>query len=173
MDHAAKPVGFEATEYGCRKCSDQFTTIDGYYVHMFSQHKIRNPKRNKPIIKRVFQQLDQNTMTANTIGNTDDSMDCGYCDKHYLTHGSLRNHLTKVHEDQPLYFCDTCDRAFYVDSVRDKHCSNCSAEKLSKNKGTQITDKNSTSKKKTPAKTKYNYFKRTVTLPSGEKELAD
>ena len=212
-DHAAQPVGFEATEYECRKCSEQFTTMDGYNVHMFSQHKIRNPKRNKPIVKRVFQQLDKNTIRTSAIGNPDDSMDCGYCDQHYLTHGSLRSHLTKVHENQPSYFCDTCDRAFYVDSVRDKHCFNCPAQKITKdkgsqntddssksrketpvknkgsqntdvkstakkespakNKGSQNTDESSTSKKKTPEKIKYDYIKRTVTLPSGEKKLQE
>ena len=212
-DHAAQPVGFEATEYECRKCSEQFTTMDGYYVHMFSQHKIRNPKRNKPILKRVFQQLNENTIRPNPIGNQDDSMDCGYCDQHYLTHGSLRSHLTKVHVNQPSYFCDTCDRAFYVDSVRDKHCSNCPVVKIIditgsqitednskstkakavKRKGSQNTDASSTSttvtppkkklsqntdhssksKKEKPGKIKYDYIKRTVTLPSGEKKLQE
>ena len=153
-DHAAQPVGFEATEYECRKCSEQFTTMDGYYVHMFSVHKIRNPKRNKPILKRVFQQLDQNTIRPNPIGNQDDSMDCGYCDQHYLTHGSLRSHLTKVHVNQPSYFCDTCDRAFYVDNVRDKHCSNCPFVKITNITGTQVTDDKSKSSKATAVKNK-------------------
>ena len=150
------PAGYEATEYACRKCGEQFTTIDGYYVHMFSMHKIRNKKRHKPIIKRVFQKLDGNTKSQEKVPSKDDSMDCGYCDKHYLTHLSLRNHLINVHKDQPAYFCDNCNRVFYVDSVRDSHCANCFHDEGSKEKSESTPN--------------YHFRERKVIMVSGEKK---
>ena len=148
------PAGYEATEYGCRKCNEQFSTVDGYYVHMFTKHKIRNKKRHKPIMKRVFQELDATKISQQKLPNNDDSMDCGYCDKQYLTYASLRNHLINLHKEQPAYFCDKCDKAFYVDSIRDSHCASCF----------QIEG----SKKKTQGTPNYAYKDKKVILPSGE-----
>ena len=148
------PAGYEATEYACRKCAEQFSSIDGYYVHMFTKHKIRNKKRHKPIVKRVFQQLDATKITQEKLPVNDDSMDCGYCDKHYLTYMSLRKHLINVHKDQPAYFCDNCNKAFYVDSVRDTHCANCFHDEGSK--------------KNTESRPNYQFREKKVILPSGE-----
>ena len=55
------------------------------------------------------------------VAEPDDSLECMYCEKQYLTHNLLRRHLDR---DHPLYkpqLCDKCERVFYSKDALSTH----------------------------------------------------
>ena len=117
---AQEPIAVECFCYGCKKCGQTFQSEQGYYNHMFGSHRIRNPNLHPPIITKRFDKV--NTSTDKTIpSGIDNSMECGYCSKEYLSYTSLKYHIGVHHESMPAYFCPSCDKVFYVDSQLDAH----------------------------------------------------
>ena len=118
-----KPVGYEKVEYGCAKCSSQFESLQGYYSHMFEDHRIRKKVRHPPKIIRTYVKLQEvcDDRQQTVQHEPDNSMECAYCEREFLTHGNLRLHLRNQH---PLFkpdFCSHCPRVFYADDGLEKH----------------------------------------------------
>ena len=111
-----KPSGYEKVEYGCAKCDDRFMSTQGYYTHMFDVHKIRKKIRHPPKMIRTYVKLneDKDDEQPAVVAEPDDSLECVYCEKQYLTHKLLRIHLDR---DHPLFkpsLCANCDRVFFT-----------------------------------------------------------
>ena len=110
---AQEPIAVECFCYGCKKCGQTFQSEQGYYNHMFGSHRIRNPNLHPPIITKRFDKV--NTSTDKTIpSGIDNSMECGYCSKEYLSYTSLKYHIGVHHESMPAYFCPSCDKVFFM-----------------------------------------------------------
>ena len=117
---AQDPIGVESICYGCKKCGQTFQSEQGYYNHMFGSHRIRNPNLHRPIITKRFDKVNSSS-EVRIPSAIDNSMECGYCSKQYLTYTSLKYHIGVEHESMPAYFCPSCDKVFYVDSQLDAH----------------------------------------------------
>ena len=117
---AQEPIAVESFCYGCKKCGQTFQSEQGYYNHMFESHRIRNPNLHRPIITKRFDKVNTSTEKINPR-DVDNSMECGYCSKEYLSYTSLKYHIGVDHESMPAYFCPSCDKVFYVDSQLDAH----------------------------------------------------
>ena len=117
---AQEPIGVESICYGCKKCGQTFQSEQGYYNHMFETHRIRNPNLHRPIITKRFDKLNSSS-EVRIPSAVDNSMECGYCSKQYLSYTSLKYHIGVEHESMPAYFCPSCDKVFYVDSQLDAH----------------------------------------------------
>ena len=118
-----KPSGYEKVEYGCAKCDEKFMSTQGYYTHMFDVHKIRKKIRHPPKLIKTYVKLieDKEEDVLPIVAEPDDSLECVYCEKQYLTHKLLRRHLDR---DHPLFqpkFCNNCDRVFYTKDALSTH----------------------------------------------------
>ena len=134
-----EPVGYEKVEYGCAKCPSKFESLQGYYTHMFDDHQIRKKVRHPPKIIRTYVKLQEHhdDMQPTLLHEPNNSMECAYCERQFLTHGNLRLHLRNEH---PLFksdFCSHCPRVFYFEDGLQKHINECHVE----TNGGQFADK--------------------------------
>ena len=133
---AQEPIAVESFCYGCKKCGQTFQSEQGYYNHMFESHRIRNPNLHRPIITKRFDKVNTSTDKINPR-DVDNSMECGYCSKEYLSYTCLKYHIGVEHESMPAYFCPSCDKVFYVDSQLDAHYATVHANEFNE----QVTRK--------------------------------